>query len=46
MWKTKEFKTREKMNTWIEKNAHKFQWVEVFINNSFGVDYRRLRRIY
>jgi len=41
-WKIKEFKTQEKMDAWIEKNQSKYQIVVLFINNSFGVEYREL----
>lgn len=46
MWITKEFKTREKMNAFIKKNEGKIQWEEIFINNSYGIIYRKLRRVY
>lgn len=46
MWTIKKFKTKEKMNIFIEKNKHKIQWYEVFINNSYGIEYRNLRKIY
>jgi hypothetical protein len=45
MWKIKTFKTAEKLATWIEKNGHKNQWHEVFINNGFGVEFKPLRVI-
>lgn len=46
MWKIKEFKTREKMLDFIGKNKDKMQWHEIFINNSYGIEYRKLLRIY
>ena len=46
MWQTKEFKTKEKMNMFIEKNRDKIQWREIFINNSWGIEYRKLVRVY
>lgn len=46
MYILKEFKTRESMNRWIEKNKHKIQYTEVFINNGYCIEYRKLRRIY
>lgn len=46
MWDTKIFKTREAMQSWIEKNDHKMQWNEIFVNNAYGVEYRKLRVIY
>jgi hypothetical protein len=44
-WQTKEFKTREAMDKWIAKHGSKYQWKEIFINNAFGVECRKLRRI-
>ena len=46
MWIIKEFKTREKMLNWIEKNKSKIQWNEIFINNSYAIEYRKLRKVY
>ena len=45
-WKIKTFKSKESMSKWLAKNEHKIQWVEVFVNNGYAVEYRRLRRIY
>lgn len=44
-WKTKTFKTRALMDAWVEKNKHKYQMSEVFINNGFGMDYKPLLKI-
>lgn len=46
MWKTKEFKTRTAMQAFLAKWNGRIQWVEVFVNNSFCIEYRRLRQIY
>lgn len=46
LWKIKIFKTREKANAWLEKNEHKIQWQEVFVNNAWAIEYRKLRRVY
>jgi hypothetical protein len=45
MWNTKAFKTKEAMQQWIERNDRKMQWVEIFVNNAYGVEYRKLRII-
>ncbi len=34
MWQIKKFKTRELMDSWVEKNEGKVQWREVYINQS------------
>ena len=46
MWKIKEFKTREEMLNFIDKNKHKMQWHEIFINNKYAIEYKRLIKIY
>ncbi len=45
MWQVKVFKTRKAMLNWIDRNGHKVQWHEVFVNNAWAVDYRPLRVI-
>lgn len=46
MWITKEFKSRKAMNKFLAKNENKIQWVEIFVNNSFCIEYRKLRKVY
>ncbi len=46
MWTIKVFKTREKMNKFIQKNEGRIQWVEVFVNNGYAIEYRPLRWVY
>lgn len=46
MWNIKTFKTKQAMQQWIERNDHKTQWHEVFINNAYGVEYKALRVVY
>ena len=43
MWITKEFKTRESMNRFILAHVGKIQWVEVFVNNGYAIEYRKLK---
>ena len=43
MWRIKVFKTRFAMQVFID--SHKIEWHEVFINNSYGIEYRFLRKI-
>ena len=45
-WKTKTFKTIESMNNWLAKNDGHIQWVEIYLNNAYGVEYRQLRKVY
>ena len=46
MWTIKVFKTKKNMNKFLEKNKHRIQYNEVFINNAYGIEYRKLRKIY
>jgi hypothetical protein len=46
MWITRQFRTKQTMEKFLEKNGHKIQWREVFINNAYGIEYRKLRRVY
>lgn len=46
MWITKEFKTKKAMQKFIDKNDGKIQWNEVFVNNSYCIEYRKLRKVY
>lgn len=45
MWHIKEFKTKELMQKFLSKNERKIQYVEIFINNSYGIEYRKLKII-
>lgn len=46
MWRIKEFKTREEMENFIKRNENKMQYREIFINNAYGIEYKRLLRMY
>jgi hypothetical protein len=46
MWKIKKFKTRQELDAWLDKNKYKVQFVEVFMNNAYGGEYRPLRHVY
>lgn len=46
MWISRQWKTKEAMNKFLAKNEGKIQWVEVFINNAYGLEYRKLKRVY
>lgn len=45
MWQTKTFKTKEAFQKWIDDKSHNYQWNEIFINNGYGVEFRKLRWI-
>ena len=40
--KIKEFKTQKDLDNFFEKNKNRYLMKEVFINNSFGVEYKQL----
>lgn len=46
MWIIKTFKTKDSMSKFIDKNKGKIQFNEIFINNSYAIEYRKLRKIY
>jgi hypothetical protein len=46
MWNTKTFKTKQAMTEWLTRNDRKVQWVEIFVNNAYGVEYKKLRVVY
>ena len=46
MWKIKTFKTQELMDAFIKRNEGKIQFVEVFVNNAYAIEYRKLRWVY
>lgn len=46
MWQIKQFKTQVSLNNWKQRNYGKYQFVDILINNAYGVEYRPLRKIY
>jgi len=46
MWEEKYFRTRNAMLNFVIKNHGKIQWHEIFMNNKYGIEYRKLRRVY
>jgi len=46
MWMTKISKTRDKFGKWVKAHSHKYQWQEIFVNNAYGVEYRKPRKVY
>ncbi len=45
MWTTKTFKTADAMRQWIERHDGLVQWEEIAVNNGYGVQYRKLRKV-
>lgn len=46
MWRLKRFKTRDQMVLWLHRHEGLIQWNEVFIQNGYALEYRKLRRVY
>jgi hypothetical protein len=44
-WQSKVFKTQAAMDAWIVKNKHRVQFEVIYVNNAYGVTYRRLNKI-
>jgi hypothetical protein len=42
MWIMKVFRTKESMQKFLDRNKNKIQWREVFINNAWAIEYRKL----
>lgn len=45
MWMTKTFKTKRAFDKWVSERSRYCQWNEIFVNNGYGVEYRKLRWI-
>ena len=45
MWQIKTFKTRKAMLRWVSRNESRIQWEQVYINNGYAVEYRKLKII-
>ena len=45
MWEIKYFKSRENMAKWVLKNSSKYIITEIFINNGYGVEYKKIKFI-
>lgn len=55
MWYTKLWKfkdeasmviARAKMEAWLERNRSRIQYEEIFVDNAYGIQYRRLLWVY
>lgn len=45
MWKIKIFKTKEAQQNWCASNKKKYQITQIFVNNGYGVEYKKLKRL-
>ena len=46
MWIIREFRNKENMNKFIQKNKDKIEYREIFINNGYCIEYRKLFKVY
>jgi len=45
-WKIKTFRTIEAMHEFLYKNDRLIEFNEVYVNNAYAIEYRKLRIIY
>ena len=45
MWEVRTFKTKEQLNNFIKRNKNKIQYNIIFVNNGFGIEYKKLIKI-
>lgn len=43
MWNSKRFKSRDEMLAWIKRHEGLIQYNEIFIENGYAIEWRRLR---
>lgn len=46
MWNVKKFPSAARLAEWRKRNAHRFQIVEIAINNGWAVEFKPLRKVY
>jgi hypothetical protein len=46
MWETKTFKTKLAMDAWLFKHCDTIQYNEIYVNNAYGIEFRKLRVVY
>lgn len=45
MWEVRTFKTKEQLNNFIKRNKNKIQYDIIFVNNGFGIEYKKITKI-
>lgn len=45
MWEVRTFKTKEQLDNFIERNKNKIQYDIIFVNNGFGIEYKKIIKI-
>ena len=45
MWEIKKFKNADALARWREANGHRYQIVEIFVNNGYALEVRKLRMV-
>lgn len=46
MWQIKTFPTKKKMDAFLDKQRDNIQYVQIFLNKGYGIEYRKLRWVY
>lgn len=46
MWSIKTFKTEAEMDAFLDKWDGRIQWQYIYVNNAYGIQWRKLRRVY
>lgn len=46
MWQERTFRTAAALAAWTARNSHRFQIVEIAVNNAYGVTFKPLIRVY
>jgi hypothetical protein len=45
MWEIKIFKTKKQMEEFIDAHRDKIQWQDIYIDNGYAIEYKKLRII-
>ena len=45
MWICKRFDTRQELEKFIKEHENDIQYTEILVNNGYGVEYRKLKKI-
>lgn len=46
MWETKIFQTQQQLNDFIQKIKSNYQYEIIFVNNGYGIEYKKLKEVY
>lgn len=46
MWQTKLFKTFDACQSFMRKHEHEYQMTLIYVQNGYGVEYKKIRCVY